>query len=116
LGSPALVAQQENVYNKKILQIPSLRWMAARYYNFPKIEKKRQGRYIGNYKKKIVIIIIIRKRYWVVPHSSPNKKMFIIRKMLQTPSLRWMAARYYNFPKIEKKRQGIYIGNCKKKI
>ena len=53
LGSPALVAQQENVYNKKMLQTPSLRQMAARYYNFPKIEKKRQGVYIGNDKKKI---------------------------------------------------------------
>ena len=30
--------------------------MAARYYNFPKIEKKRQGIYIGNYKKKVAII------------------------------------------------------------
>ena len=61
--------------------------MAARYYNFPKIEKKRQGIYIGNYKKKVAIINY-KKKNWAVPHSSPNKKMFINKKMLQVPSLR----------------------------
>ena len=71
--------------------------------------RKNDKGYLGNYKKEMVIIIIIKKRYWAVPHSSPKRNVYN-KKMLQAPSLRWMAAMYYNFSKIEKKRQGIYIG------